>query len=136
MASGKEFVVNVPTMGDSITEGTVVQWLKATGDAVAQDEVVVVLETDKVSIDVRAPEAGKILECLAGEGDTVAVGAPLIKLDTSAAPGGGAAPAAAAPAPARTAPQASTPAPAAAPASTPMAAPAPAPAKAPTPAKA
>jgi pyruvate/2-oxoglutarate dehydrogenase complex dihydrolipoamide acyltransferase (E2) component len=73
-------------MGDSISEGTIVQWTKAEGDSVAQDEVLVVLETDKVSIDVRAPEAGKLTAQLAAEGDTVQVGAPLAKLDLS---GGG-----------------------------------------------
>jgi 2-oxoglutarate dehydrogenase E2 component (dihydrolipoamide succinyltransferase) len=78
--------IDVPSMGDSITEGTIVQWLKSPGDSVAQDEVVVVLETDKVSIDVRAPEAGVLMEQLAKEGDSVEVGAPLLKLDMSATP--------------------------------------------------
>jgi pyruvate/2-oxoglutarate dehydrogenase complex dihydrolipoamide acyltransferase (E2) component len=88
-AAGGEFTVNVPSMGDSISEGTIVQWTKAEGDSVAQDEVIVVLETDKVSIDVRAPEAGKLTAQLAAEGDTVQVGAPLAKLDLSGGGGSG-----------------------------------------------
>ncbi|ETN00137.1 hypothetical protein PPTG_18305, partial [Phytophthora nicotianae INRA-310] len=51
-SSGDATDVPVPSMGDSISEGTVVEWLKQPGDAVAEDEVVVVLETDKVSVDV------------------------------------------------------------------------------------
>ncbi|CAM9650765.1 unnamed protein product [Laminaria digitata] len=77
-------------MGDSITEGTVVQWMKNTGEPVEADEVVVVLETDKVSIDVRSPSAGTLVEQMAGEGDNVEVGTALMKIDTS---GTGAAPA-------------------------------------------
>ncbi|KAG5185446.1 dihydrolipoamide succinyltransferase [Tribonema minus] len=60
-------------MGDSISEGTIVQWMKAEGDSVAVDDVLVVLETDKVSVDVRSPEAGTLAAQLAGEGDTVQV---------------------------------------------------------------
>ncbi|CAM9809767.1 unnamed protein product, partial [Ectocarpus fasciculatus] len=83
LSSGSEEVVPVPSMGDSITEGTIVEWAKQPGDSVEVDEVVVVLETDKVSIDVRAPSAGTLVEQMAGDGDTVEVGAPLMKLDTS-----------------------------------------------------
>ncbi|CAM9870782.1 unnamed protein product [Discosporangium mesarthrocarpum] len=86
-SGGGDTIVPVPSMGDSITEGTIVEWAKSTGDAVQADEVVVVLETDKVSIDVRAPEAGTLVEQMAAEGDTVEVGVPLMKLNTR---GGGA----------------------------------------------
>ena len=56
--------VNVPTMGESITEATVGQWLKAPGDAVALDEPIVSLETDKVAVEVNAPVAGTLAEQL------------------------------------------------------------------------
>ncbi|CAM9350473.1 unnamed protein product, partial [Pylaiella littoralis] len=78
-SSGDEEIVPVPSMGDSITEGTIVEWAKQPGDYVEVDEVVVVLETDKVSIDVRAPSAGTLVEQMAADGDIVEVGSPLMK---------------------------------------------------------
>jgi 2-oxoglutarate dehydrogenase E2 component (dihydrolipoamide succinyltransferase) len=72
--------VKVPTLGESITEATVGQWLKATGDAVAQDEPIASLETDKVSVEVNAPAAGTLSEQLVKEGDTVAVGAIIARI--------------------------------------------------------
>ncbi|MEO0449558.1 MAG: 2-oxoglutarate dehydrogenase complex dihydrolipoyllysine-residue succinyltransferase [Pseudomonadota bacterium] len=82
----------VPTLGESVTEATVGKWLKAAGDAVAKDDVLVELETDKVAVEVSAEEAGTLSEIVAGEGDTVEIGALLGRL-------GGANGAAAAPAP-------------------------------------
>lgn len=64
----------VPSLGESITEATVGRWLKAAGDAVAADEPVVTLETDKVSVEVPAPGAGIMGETAVKEGDTVEVG--------------------------------------------------------------
>ncbi|KAL3664128.1 hypothetical protein V7S43_011010 [Phytophthora oleae] len=87
--------VPVPSMGDSISEGTVVEWLKAPGDFVDTDEVVVVLETDKVSVDVRAPFSGVLEAQLAQIDDNVLVGAPLFSVVKQAA---GTAPKAATPA--------------------------------------
>ncbi|KAL7577638.1 hypothetical protein ACA910_015156 [Epithemia clementina (nom. ined.)] len=78
--------INVPTMGDSITEGTVVDLPIAVGDYVTPDDVVVVLETDKVSVDVRANVAGAVTELLGDMDDVVAVGAPLFRIDTDAKP--------------------------------------------------
>mmetsp|Transcript_15007 Transcript_15007/g.24484 ORF Transcript_15007/g.24484 Transcript_15007/m.24484 type:complete len:547 (-) Transcript_15007:186-1826(-) len=66
--------VEVPQMGDSITEGSIAAVLKAPGDDVAVDEVIAQIETDKVTIDVRSPVAGVIGEILVKEGDTVIVG--------------------------------------------------------------
>jgi 2-oxoglutarate dehydrogenase E2 component (dihydrolipoamide succinyltransferase) len=81
-------------MGDSITEGTIVDVPVAPGDYVNADDVVVVLETDKVSVDVRAPESGSIVEILGEVDDVVEVGKPLFRMDTDAvAPGGGSSPA-------------------------------------------
>ena len=67
--------VKVPVLGESITEATIGQWLKQPGDAVALDEPIVSLETDKVSVEVPSPIAGTLAEQVAKEGDTVAVGA-------------------------------------------------------------
>lgn len=71
-------------MGDSITEGAIAAVLKQPGDAVAVDEVIAQIETDKVTIDVRAPVAGVVSEVLVKEGDTVNVGQPVFAVDESA----------------------------------------------------
>src|SRR5580700_5534262 len=108
--------IRVPTLGESVTEATIGKWFKKAGEAVAVDEPLVELETDKVTIEVPAPAAGVLSEIAAKDGETVAVGAILgqIKEGAGAAPAAKAAPAAAAAA----APPAAkaTPAPAAAPA--------------------
>jgi 2-oxoglutarate dehydrogenase E2 component (dihydrolipoamide succinyltransferase) len=112
--------VKVPTLGESVTEATVGQWLKKPGDAVKADEPIASLETDKVAIEVPAPVAGMMGEQLVKEGDTVNVGAVIAIVEEGAVPAARAA-AAAAPAPARSeAAPASAPAPVA-----PAAAPAP-----------
>ncbi|WP_145199751.1 2-oxoglutarate dehydrogenase complex dihydrolipoyllysine-residue succinyltransferase [Sphingobium sp. B2] len=106
--------VKVPTLGESVTEATVGQWLKKPGEAVALDEPIVSLETDKVAVDVPAPVAGTLGDIIAKEGDTVNVGAllALINEGAAAAAAPAAAPAAKAEA-AAPAPAASAPAPAA-----------------------
>jgi 2-oxoglutarate dehydrogenase E2 component (dihydrolipoamide succinyltransferase) len=71
-------------MGDSITEGTIVDMPVAPGDYVQIDDVVVVLETDKVSVDVRASEAGALVEILGEIDDIVEVGSGLFRIDTDA----------------------------------------------------
>jgi 2-oxoglutarate dehydrogenase E2 component (dihydrolipoamide succinyltransferase) len=108
--------IRVPTLGESVTEATIGRWFKKAGDAVAVDEPLVELETDKVTIEVPAPSAGTLGEITAKDGETVAVGALLGQINDGAA--GAAAKPVAAPAPAK----------AAAPAAPPPAAPAPAPA--------
>ncbi len=104
--------IRVPTLGESVTEATIGKWFKKAGEAVAVDEPLVELETDKVTIEVPAPAAGVLSEIAAKDGETVAVGAILgqIKEGAGAAPAAKAAPAAA-PAAAK-----ATPAPVAAPA--------------------
>ena len=77
--------VKVPTLGESITEATVGQWLKAPGDAVAADEPIVSLETDKVSVEVNSPVAGTLTEQVAKEGETIAVGALIARVGEGAA---------------------------------------------------
>ena len=73
--------VEVPALGESITEGTLAQWLKKPGEAVAADEPIASLETDKVSVEVPSPIAGVLTEQLVQEGDTVAVGAAIARID-------------------------------------------------------
>src|ERR1700761_3099795 len=103
--------IRVPTLGESVTEATIGRWFKRAGDAVAGDEPLVELETDKVTIEVPAPSAGTLGEIAAKDGETVAVGALLGQINDGAA--AAARPAAA---PARAAPAASPPAAAPAPA--------------------
>ncbi len=92
--------IRVPTLGKSVTEATIGRWFKKAGDAVAVDEPLVELETDKVTIEVPAPSAGTLGEIAAKDGETVAVGALLGQINDGAA---GAAKPAAAPAPAKAA---------------------------------
>ena len=63
--------VRVPTLGESVTEATVATWFKKPGDAVAQDEMLCELETDKVTVEVPAPAAGVLSEIVAAEGAEV-----------------------------------------------------------------
>jgi len=74
----------VPTLGESVTEATVAQWLKKAGEAVAVDEPLVELETDKVTLEVNAASTGVLSEVLAKEGENVEVGAILGRIDESA----------------------------------------------------
>ncbi|TNY23445.1 hypothetical protein DMC30DRAFT_360093 [Rhodotorula diobovata] len=74
-------VVKVPSMAESITEGTLKQWLKQKGDYVEADEEVATIETDKIDVAVNAPRAGTLTELLANEEDTVTVGQDLFKLE-------------------------------------------------------
>ena len=112
-AAGPPTDIEVPQMGDSITEGAVAALTKSPGDAVEADEVIAQIETDKVTIDVRAPAAGVLDAYKVGEGDTVTVGQALATFT----PGGAGAPAKAAAAPAAAAPAAApSPPPASAPA--------------------
>ena len=69
--------IRVPTLGESVTEATVAKWLKQPGERVERDEPVVELETDKVTLEVPAPQAGVIGEIQAAEGSNVPVGAVL-----------------------------------------------------------
>ncbi|MEA3058865.1 MAG: hypothetical protein QOE50_277 [Sphingomonadales bacterium] len=96
--------VEVPALGESITEGTLAQWLKKPGEAVAADEPIASLETDKVSVEVPSPVAGVLTEQLVQEGDEVAVGAVIARIDETATAGA----AAAAPSPAQAAADSTT----------------------------
>ncbi len=85
--------VTIPALGESITEATVGEWLKNPGDAVAIDEPIVSLETDKVAVEVPSPVAGTMGDQLAKVGDTVNVGALIARIESGAgAPAKAAAP--------------------------------------------
>ncbi len=75
----------VPTLGESVSEATVAKWMKKAGDAVRKDETLVELETDKVSVEVSAPEAGVLTDIVAVEGATVGIGALLGHLGAAGA---------------------------------------------------
>ena len=105
--------VKVPQLSESVAEATMLQWKKKAGEAVAQDEILIEIETDKVVLEVPAPAAGVLAEIVVGDGGTVTSDQVIAKIDTegkAAAAAPAAAPAAAAAAPAATA---SAPAPAA-----------------------
>nr|WP_137678060.1 2-oxoglutarate dehydrogenase complex dihydrolipoyllysine-residue succinyltransferase [Parerythrobacter lutipelagi] len=78
--------ITVPALGESVAEGTIGEWLKQPGDAVAVDEPIVSLETDKVAVEVPSPVAGVLQELKAEVGDTVEVGAVLALVEEGAAP--------------------------------------------------
>ena len=106
--------IRVPTLGESVTEATIGKWFKKVGDAVAMDEPLVELETDKVTVEVPSPVAGKLTEIVAKEGDNVEVGALLGSIEAGAAGNVAPQPKPAQPAPSAPAPQPAASAPAAA----------------------
>ncbi len=101
MAVNTTVQVTMPQMGDSVSEGTILEWHKQEGDTVAEDELLVEISTDKVDAEVQAPAAGTVVKIHAGEGETVNVGAVLAEIaagENGAAPAAPDAPAADAPA--------------------------------------
>ena len=102
--------VQVPQLSESVAEGTLASWKKKVGDAVARDEILIDIETDKVVLEVPSPGAGVLVEIIKADGDTVVSGELIARIDTeakagAAAPAAEAKPAAAAaPAPAAAAP--------------------------------
>ncbi len=83
--------VTLPEMGESVTEGAIVEWRKQVGDVVAEGDPLVDVTTDKVDVEVPATASGRLAQILAAAGATVAVGAVLAEIDTAAAPTNGAA---------------------------------------------
>src|SRR5690606_12272761 len=116
--------VVVPQLSESVAEATMLTWKKKPGEAIAIDEILIEIETDKVVLEVPAPGAGVLAEIVKGDGSTVTAGEVIARIDTAAvaqAPAAApaaqaiaAAPAAAAPAPAPSAPAAGIASPAAA----------------------
>lgn len=121
--------IKVPPLGESVAEGTIARWMKSVGDAVAQDEPVAELETDKVTLEVPAPAAGVLSSIVAEAGATVGIDAVIALMEEGAVAD---APAKAADA----APSSQAPAPTTAPAPAPTTAPAPSPSPSPSPASA
>jgi 2-oxoglutarate dehydrogenase dihydrolipoamide succinyltransferase (E2 component) len=78
----------MPKMGESITEGTIIKWLKQVGDSVEKDEIILEISTDKVDSEIPTPVAGKIVELLANENDTVEVGKVIARLETESVAAG------------------------------------------------
>ncbi|MES2253068.1 MAG: 2-oxoglutarate dehydrogenase complex dihydrolipoyllysine-residue succinyltransferase [Pseudomonadota bacterium] len=76
--------INVPVLGESVTEATVAKWLKKVGDAVIMDEILVELETDKVTLEITAPSSGVLAHMTAGKGTVVQIGAILGDIDSEA----------------------------------------------------
>src|SRR2546430_751775 len=101
--------VNMPQLGESVTEGTIARWLKQPGDPIAKYESIAEVVTDKVNAEIPAPADGTMAELIAPEGAVVAVGEPICSIETGASAPADAAPAPAAaaePAPAAAAPAA------------------------------
>ena len=101
--------VQVPQLSESVAEGTLASWKKKIGEAVARDEILIDIETDKVVLEVPSPGAGVLVEIIKGDGETVVSGELIARIDTEAkagasAPAAAAAPAVAAPAAAAAAP--------------------------------
>ena len=102
--------VKVPQLSESVAEATLLQWKKQPGQAVAADEILIEIETDKVVLEVPAPAAGVLTEIIKGDGSTVVSDELIAKIDTEAKAGAAApAAAAAAAAPAQAAPAAAAP---------------------------
>ena len=76
--------VEMPQMGESVMEGTVIEWAKEIGDEVEEDETLLEIATDKVDTEVPSPQAGILIEKLAEEGDTIEVGQPIAVIETDA----------------------------------------------------
>lgn len=82
--------VQLPELGESVVEGTIARWLVKEGERVERDQPLVEVTTDKVDAEIPAPEAGVVVSLLAAEGETVAVGAEIARIDTEARPTAGA----------------------------------------------
>ncbi len=91
--------VKVPMLSESVSEGTLLEWKKKVGEAVARDEILIDIETDKVVLEVPSPQAGVLVEIIAQNGETVAAEQVLARIDTAATASASAEAAAAAPAP-------------------------------------
>jgi len=79
-----KFEMVMPKMGESITEGTILKWLKKAGETVGKDEIILEISTDKVDSEIPTPVPGTIVELLAAEGETVEVGLPIAVIETDA----------------------------------------------------
>ncbi len=87
VAAPKIATVDMPEMGESVSEGSIVAWKRRVGDFVTQGDGLVEVTTDKVDVEVPSSVSGSLVKILAAEGATVAVGAPLVEIDTNATSG-------------------------------------------------
>src|SRR3954464_12551756 len=87
MATQQKVQLLMPEMGESVTEGTVLEWHVAEGDSVEEGDTVVEVSTDKVDAEVPAPASGVVAKILAGEDETVQVGQALAQLDPNGSAG-------------------------------------------------
>jgi 2-oxoglutarate dehydrogenase E2 component (dihydrolipoamide succinyltransferase) len=87
------FEVKVPQLSESVAEATLLQWKKKVGQAVAQDEILIEIETDKVVLEVPSPSAGVLVELVVGDGGTVVADQVIAKIDSTATASATAAPA-------------------------------------------
>ena len=83
----KRVEVQMPQMGVSVADGTLLEWRKRAGDWVEADETIADVTTDKVDVEIPAPASGRLARLIVEPGETVAVGAPLAEIDTGARPG-------------------------------------------------
>src|SRR5215468_5279147 len=88
MAVNTTVEVVMPAMGDSVSEGSILEWHKQEGDEVSEDETLVEISTDKVDAEVPSPTSGTVVKIHAAEGETVAVGAVLAEISTNGDGGG------------------------------------------------
>src|SRR5829696_1300950 len=83
MAVNTTVEVVMPPMGDSVSEGSILEWHKQEGDEISEDETLVEISTDKVDAEVPAPVSGTVVKLHAAEGDTVGVGSVLAEIAPS-----------------------------------------------------
>ncbi len=74
-------IIELPQVGESVTEGVIGKWLKQPGDHVDKYDPLVEVETDKVNMEVPSPYTGTLVRTLVAEGDTVAMGAPIAEME-------------------------------------------------------
>jgi 2-oxoglutarate dehydrogenase dihydrolipoamide succinyltransferase (E2 component) len=86
-AAGEAVQVQMPQMGVSVAEGTIVEWRKRPGDWVEADETIADVSTDKIDVEIPSPASGRVTKLLVEPGETVPVGTPLAEIDTAAKPG-------------------------------------------------
>src|SRR5687768_15820814 len=87
MAVTQTVEVTMPAMGESVTDGTILEWAKQVGDTVQQDETIVEISTDKVDAEVPSPASGTVVKIHAEEGDTVTVGQVLCEIEVGGSNG-------------------------------------------------
>src|SRR4051812_6310795 len=86
-AEGRLVAVEMPKMGISVSEGTILEWRKQPGDWVEADETIADVTTDKVDVEIPSPASGRVAKLIVAAGETVEVGSAIAEIDASASPG-------------------------------------------------